>query len=127
VIEHLAAVDLDPMRQIFPCCARPTIGRVLAAPARAAMNSRRLGAGRALRAPRWHACSRGVRSGASVRFDDLVRPFLVANDLTNTVVIALDHADGNDERGLETFELSGPTSQFAIVRRAWQEVALLEI
>src|SRR5258707_8382215 len=81
---------------------------------------------RALRAPCWHARSRGVRSGASVRFDDLVRPFLVANDLTNTVVIALDHVGGDDECGLKIFELAGPTSQFAIVRCARQEVALLE-
>jgi len=30
------------------------------------------------------------RSVASVRFDDLVRPFLVANDLTDAIVIAVD-------------------------------------
>ena len=50
----------------------------------------------------------------------------MANDLTDAIVIALDHAGGNDECGLKTSELAGPTSQFASVRRAWQEVALLE-
>jgi hypothetical protein len=30
------------------------------------------------------------RSVASVRFDDLVRPFLVANDVTDAIVIAVD-------------------------------------
>src|SRR5258708_39984009 len=67
-----------------------------------------------------------LRSAASIRFDDLVRAFLVANDLTDAIVIALDHAGGNDEFSLKTFELAGPTRQSAIVRRAWQEVALLE-
>jgi hypothetical protein len=62
----------------------------------------------------------------SVRLDDLVRPFLVANDLADAIVVALDRASGNDERGLKTFKLAGPTGQFAIVRLAWQEVALLE-
>jgi hypothetical protein len=32
-------------------------------------------------------------------FDDLVRPFLVANDLTDAIEIALEQIDGNDERG----------------------------
>src|SRR6266487_3847846 len=67
-----------------------------------------------------------IRLAASVRFDDLVRPFLVANDLTDAIVIALDHAGGNDECSLKTFELAGPTGQCAIVRRSRQEVALLE-
>jgi hypothetical protein len=39
----------------------------------------------------------------------------VAIALTDTIIIALDRADGNDERALKTFELAGPTSQFAIV------------
>jgi len=30
------------------------------------------------------------RSVASIRFDDLVRPFLVANDVTDAIVIAVD-------------------------------------
>jgi hypothetical protein len=42
-------------------------------------------------------------------------PFLVANALTDTIIIALDRADGNGDRALKTFELAGPTSQFAIV------------
>jgi hypothetical protein len=53
--------------------------------------------------------------GVSVRFDDLVRPFLVANALTDTIIIAPDRAGGNDERALKISELAGPTSQFAIV------------
>jgi hypothetical protein len=31
-------------------------------------------------------------------FDDLVRPFLVANDLTDAIEIALEQIDSNDER-----------------------------
>ena len=50
---------------------------------------------------------------------------LVASDLGDAAVIALDHAGGHDECGLKAFELASPTRQSAIVRRAWQEVALL--
>jgi hypothetical protein len=50
----------------------------------------------------------------------------MTNDLTYAIEIALEQVAGNDERGSETFEFAGPASQFAIVRRAWQEVALLE-
>jgi hypothetical protein len=46
--------------------------------------------------------------------------------LTDAIEIALEQVDGNDERGLEIFEFAGPTKDFTIVRRAWQEIALLE-
>jgi hypothetical protein len=69
---------------------------------------------------------RGARLDASVGFDDLVRPFLMADGLTDALVIALERIDSDDELGLETFEFSSPTSQFAIVRRTRQEIALLK-
>jgi hypothetical protein len=50
----------------------------------------------------------------------------MTNALTDALVIALERVDGDDERGLETFEFSSPTSQFAIVRRTRQQVALLK-
>jgi hypothetical protein len=50
----------------------------------------------------------------------------VANALTDPIVIALDRAGRDDKRGLEIFELSRPTNQFAIVRCARHKVALLE-
>src|ERR1700730_6989213 len=77
-------------------------------------------------AARRHACSRESSSGASVRFDDLVRPFLVANDLTDAIEIALARVDGNDKRGLKIFEFAGPSKDFAIVWRARQKVALFK-
>ncbi len=46
--------------------------------------------------------------------------------LTDALVVALERVDGDDEIRLETFEFSSPTSQFAIVRRPRQEVALLK-
>jgi len=74
----------------------------------------------------FHACGRGARLDASVRLDDLVRALLMTNGLTNAIEIGLERVNRNDERALQTFEFAGPTGQFAIVRRAWQEVALLE-
>jgi hypothetical protein len=50
----------------------------------------------------------------------------VANDLTDAIKIALERVDGDDERGLETFEFAGPTSYFAIVGCPGKEVALLK-
>jgi hypothetical protein len=56
-----------------------------------------------------------LRPAVSIRLDDLVRHFLVANDLADASVIALDDAGGNDECSLKTIELSSPSSQSAIV------------
>ena len=101
------------MRQIVLCCARPTYGQVTAAPAEATMNSRRLMSiasstasdkpcrnQRATRAYREHLLGRArrrIRLGVSVSFDDPVRPSLVADALADTIIIALDRADGNDD------------------------------
>lgn len=52
---------------------------------------------------------RGAPSGASVRFDDLVRALLMTNDLTYAIEIALERLGGNDERCLEILEFAGPT------------------
>lgn len=61
-----------------------------------------------------------------VRLDELVRPLLVANDLTDAIEVALERVDGDDERGLETFEFAGPTRYVAIVGGCGHPVALLE-
>jgi hypothetical protein len=46
------------------------------------------------------------RSVASVRFDDLVRPFLVANDVTDAIVIAVDGLVHHDKRFAATLCLA---------------------
>jgi len=61
-----------------------------------------------------------------VRLDELVRPLLVANDLTDAIEVALERVDGDDERGLETFEFSGPAGYLALVGLPGKEIALLE-
>jgi len=68
----------------------------------------------------------GIRRTSLVRLDELVRPLLVANDLTDAIEVALERVDGDDERGLETFEFSGPTRYVAIIGGCGHPVALLE-
>src|SRR5690349_10435071 len=75
-------------------------------------------------------CHRGATGAdhedASVRFDELVRPLLVANHLTDAIEIALERSDGDDEFGLKTFEFAGSTGYLAAVRSPRHPVALLE-
>jgi hypothetical protein len=49
-----------------------------------------------------------LRSAASVRFDDLVRPFLVANDLTDAIVIAVDGLVHHDKLFAATKRYASP-------------------
>src|SRR5262249_42604990 len=72
------------------------------------------------------AATYAVRLEASVRFCELVRSLLVANNLTDAIEISLDRIDGNNQRGLKTFKFARPTGYLAIVWLPWQEIALLE-
>jgi hypothetical protein len=61
------------------------------------------------------------RSVASVRFDDLVRPFLVANDVTDAIVIAVDGLVHHDKRFAATKRYASPNIWARIKARSLEE------
>jgi hypothetical protein len=61
------------------------------------------------------------RSVASVRFDDLVRPFLVANDVTDAIVIAVDGLVHHDKRFAATKRYASPNIRARIKARSLEE------
>jgi hypothetical protein len=62
-----------------------------------------------------------LRSAASVRFDDLVRPFLVANDLTDAIVIAVDGLVHHDKLFAATKRYASPNIRASIKARSLEE------
>jgi hypothetical protein len=61
------------------------------------------------------------RSVASVRFDDLVRPFLVANDVTDAIVIAGDGLVDHDKLFAATKRYASPNIWARIKARSLEE------
>src|SRR5713101_7362885 len=61
------------------------------------------------------------RSVASVRFDDLVRPFLVANDLTDAIVIAVDGLVHHDKLFAASKRYASPNIWARIKARSLEE------
>src|SRR6266851_1941897 len=62
-----------------------------------------------------------LRSAASVRFDDPVRPFFVANDLTNAIVIAVDGLVHHDKLFAATKRYASPNIWARIKARSLEE------
>jgi hypothetical protein len=61
------------------------------------------------------------RSVASVRFDDLVRPFLVANDVTDAIAIAVDGLVHHDKLFATTKRYASPNIWARIKARSLEQ------
>src|SRR5258708_3213611 len=62
-----------------------------------------------------------LRSAASVRFDDLVRPLLVANDLTDAIVTAVDGLVHHDKLFAATKRYASPNIGARVKARSLEE------